>query len=42
MKTVGHLSYMGEYILWGNLRKSNDLEGDGVNLRIALIYIVNK
>ena len=41
-KIAGHLSFMGEKILWGNLRKRYNLEDHGVNLRIVLKHIVNK
>jgi hypothetical protein len=36
------LSITGEKILWGNLRKRDNLEDYGGNLRIVLIHIVNK
>jgi hypothetical protein len=42
MKTVGHLSFVGKETLYGNLRKRDNLEDHGVNLRIVLIHIVNK
>jgi hypothetical protein len=42
MKTVGHLSFMWEKILWGNLRQRDNLEDQGENLRIVVIHAVNK